>query len=121
VRNGHVLVVDDDVLIRESIAELLRLEGVHVTIACDGKEALELLRSDEPQPALILLDLMMPRMNGWQLMEHLRADPLLREIPVCSVSASIVAAPRGVRHALEKPFCTDALLKIVRCYAQPGA
>jgi CheY-like chemotaxis protein len=113
----HVLVVDDDLDVRESIAELLGLEGLEVSVARDGREALERLRSGAALPSLVLLDLMMPRMNGWELLEHLRGDAALRSIPVCTVSASGAPAPPGAQHALHKPFHAEALLEVVARFA----
>jgi CheY-like chemotaxis protein len=108
-----VLVVDDDRDVREAIAEILLSEGVMVVVARDGREALNHLTACPAKPALILLDLMMPRMNGWQLLEHLGGDPALASIPVCVVSASGCASPCGVREQLHKPFEIQALIDVV--------
>jgi CheY-like chemotaxis protein len=108
----HVLVVDDDADVRETIAEILRAEGVVVVVARDGLEALSHLTSGAARPSLILLDLMMPRMDGWQLLEHMGGNPSLASIPVCIVSAS-GCLPPAPRMALHKPFEIQALMDVV--------
>jgi CheY-like chemotaxis protein len=76
-----VLVVDDDLEIRETVRQVLESEGYQVAAASDGAEALDLLHGGVV-PRLILLDLMMPIMNGWQLREALRGDAKLETIPI---------------------------------------
>jgi CheY-like chemotaxis protein len=83
----HILVVDDDAEIRETIVELLRERGYEASGAGDGIEALDTLRSRSPW-CLILLDLMMPNMDGWQMRREQLADPVLSAIPVVVVSAT---------------------------------
>jgi two-component system response regulator MprA len=112
-RTSYVLVVDDDADVREAIADVLRVEGLAVAVARDGREALERLTSTEEKPSLILLDLMMPRMSGWQLLEVLRDDRTLASIPVCVVSASGSKTPSGARALLHKPFELQTLLDLV--------
>lgn len=82
-----ILVVDDDAEIRETIVEMLRDRGYEALGAGDGVEALDTLRSDEPW-CLILLDLMMPNMDGWEMRKEQLADPKLSTIPVVVVSAT---------------------------------
>jgi CheY-like chemotaxis protein len=108
----HVLVVEDDSDLREVIADILRWEGIPVVVAQDGREALDHLTTHPQKPFLILLDLMMPRMNGWQLLEHMDRDPALASLPVCIVSASGHGKTRG-RQLLRKPFQLEALLDVV--------
>ncbi len=83
----RVLVVDDEPDIRSILCDVLENEGYVVCGAGNGREALELLRSGE-RPSLILLDLMMPVMDGWSFLRALRNDEQLAEIPVLVVSAS---------------------------------
>jgi len=83
---GVVLVVDDHDIIRESLADLLSDEGYRVVTAVDGAEALDKLRQP-PRPCLILLDLMMPVINGQQFYEQKQLDPVLSSIPVVVMSA----------------------------------
>ena len=113
----YVLVVDDDTDVRESMADILRIEGLEAVVARDGGEALHLLQTRGDKPSLILLDLMMPRMSGWVLLEHLGRDRALASIPVCVVSASGAALPRGARAMLSKPFDMQRLLEVVATHA----
>jgi CheY-like chemotaxis protein len=114
--HGRVLVVDDEEDIRSLMASVLDLQGYQVDQAADGASALALLRNGN-QPSLILLDLMMPGMNGWQLLEVLHADPRLRKIPVVLVSGAGDLATRasalGVAGYLRKPFDLEALVTAV--------
>ena len=82
----HILVVEDDAVMRETIAELLEEEGYSVTVANGGEAGLAYLQQ-APRPALILLDLMMPTMNGWEFHSQLQHDPKLATIPVVLLSA----------------------------------
>ncbi len=109
---GYVLVVDDDPDIREVVADLLRIEGLPVRAAADGFAALEQLTSGSGRPSVVLLDLMMPRMDGWELARRMRADAALAPIPICTMSA-VDGVPEGVVHALKKPFDPDELIAIV--------
>src|SRR4051812_35423319 len=80
-----VLVVDDDKDTRESLAEAIALEGYRVRKAGDGAQAIGLMLLAAPD--LVLLDLMMPGMNGWQVLEKMERDPRLMRIPVFIVTA----------------------------------
>ncbi|HEY6002247.1 MAG TPA: response regulator [Anaeromyxobacter sp.] len=82
-----ILVVDDDPELRETLGELLVQEGYDTRLAENGKRALEFLRHGG-RPRLILLDLMMPEMNGWQFREEQLKDEELRDIPVVVMTAS---------------------------------
>src|SRR5690349_4088262 len=79
---GPVLVVEDDADIRESVCQILEDEGFPTVGACNGKEALATLRTMEPLPRLILLDLMMPIMNGWEFYELISRDMQITSITV---------------------------------------
>ena len=113
----YVLVVDDDTDVRESMADILRIEGLEAVVARDGGEALHLLQTRGDKPSLILLDLMMPRMSGWELLERLGEDRALASIPVCVVSASGAPLPTGARAMLIKPFDMHRLLEVVARHA----
>jgi two-component system, OmpR family, response regulator CpxR len=108
-RHHRVLVVDDDEAIREIIAEVLRDEGYDVVCAENGAVALRELRGPTP-PELVLLDLMMPVMSGWEVLEQLQSSGELGRIPVVVISA--MAAP-GVSEQLTKPVDLDELLAVV--------
>ena len=82
-----VMIVDDDRAITSGLSELLESEGYTVVTATDGLEALEQLRSGL-RPSVILLDLMMPRMDGWDFRHEPRRDPDLSDIPVIVITAA---------------------------------
>jgi CheY-like chemotaxis protein len=82
-----ILVVDDDTDLRETLGELLSEEGYDARLFENGRRALEFLRRGE-RPKLILLDLMMPEMNGWQFREEQLRDAELKDIPVVVMTAS---------------------------------
>jgi class 3 adenylate cyclase len=111
---GSVLVVDDNEVNRDLLARRLQRQGHVVTVAVDGSQALELMRSAPFD--LVLLDIMMPQMNGYEVLEHLKADEKLRYIPVIMISAvddidSIVRCIElGAEDYLSKPF-NPVLLK----------
>ncbi len=102
-----VLLVEDDLDVRESLVDALESEGYRVLAARDGVEALEHLRTN-PAPALILLDMMMPRMNGYEFREVQRATPGWSAIPVIIFSADAdlerKAAELGVADFVKKPM-----------------
>jgi CheY-like chemotaxis protein len=106
---GNILVVDDDQAIRETISEVLRDEGYEVVCAENGLQALSVLHKGK-RPDVVLLDLMMPVMSGWEVLEQLQANTDLCRIPVVVVSA--MTAP-GVRDHLAKPIDLDRLLTTV--------
>ena len=111
-----ILAVDDDPAILDVVAQVLADEGYQVLTAGGGRAAVELAR--EHVPGLILLDLMMPEMNGWQVVAELRASPQTRAIPILLLSArrdtARMANDLGVNSYLEKPFDLDELLVHVR-------
>jgi CheY-like chemotaxis protein len=117
-RQQTVMVVDDDEDIRESLTLVLGQRGYQVITASDGQEALDLLRSTRTEPCLILLDLMMPGMNGFQLHQALIADPVLRTVPVVAITGAGPGAHRRSADLelefLPKPFDFGALLDVVR-------
>jgi CheY-like chemotaxis protein len=82
-----ILIVDDHADIRESLADVLAIEGYQVATAMNGREALEYLKKN-PAPCLILLDLTMPVMNGWDFRKTQLQDPDLADIPVVIVSGT---------------------------------
>jgi DNA-binding response OmpR family regulator len=110
-----ILVVDDDTAILDMISQILQEENYHVITANNGRAAIT--RAQQEEPRLILLDLMMPEMNGWQVINELRASPKTRSIPVLLLSArremAVTAQELGVTSYLEKPFDLDDLLSRV--------
>jgi CheY-like chemotaxis protein len=108
-----VLVVDDDLDIRECLREVLHEAGFAVAEAWNGSEALTYLRANPP-PAVILLDLFMPVMDGWELERRLQADPALARIPlfVLTATGSYWGYPAG--RVFHKPIQVAALLQALR-------
>ena len=107
-----VYVVEDDVDLRRTLGEALQAQGYDVVATANGAEALEALRRDDVRPCLILLDLMMPVMNGYEFRQEQRADPALAEIPVVVISAQA----RGQVDAdefLPKPVALRRLLSVI--------
>ena len=90
-----ILIVEDDRDIRDVLAEILADEGYHVLLAEDGLEGLRRL-AEGPRPALILLDLMMPRMDGFELLATLRHRPGGRRVPVVVVTAKSISEADGI-------------------------
>lgn len=121
-RSTTLLVVDDEPAIRVLLSDLLAETGHHVYTVPDGGEALDTLRSGPP-PCAVILDLMLPRVNGWQVLGELQADPRLAQIPVIVLSAhsdaAAVARQYGVDAALSKPFDPAELLDAVQAHC-PG-
>jgi DNA-binding response OmpR family regulator len=108
-----VFIVEDDFDVRELFADTLTEAGYDVGTASNGVEALSRLRGREPPPGVILLDLMMPIMDGWQLKRELANDPVLNLIPVVMMTASRNLGPAIGGDVLLKPFPIDALLATV--------
>lgn len=121
-----LLIVDDDQDIRESLRMLLEECGHRVLCAANGADALRLLQQ-EPRPDLIVLDLMMPVMTGWELRERMLGDPVLAAIPTVVISGDTRAVARAddlqVAAFLAKPFELDDLLSQIPASAAraPGA
>jgi CheY-like chemotaxis protein len=112
-----VLVVDDEPAIREMLEDVLSSEGCRVITAPDGVAALDRLREGSSRPCVILLDMLMPRMNGWQFARELRADNKLSEIPFALIGANpsfaADAESLGADRWLGKPLHLEQLLSTV--------
>jgi two-component system chemotaxis response regulator CheY len=119
---GTVLVVDDDDDLRETVEVLLRAHGYRVATAASGLEALEWLRERAADTCVVLLDLMMPGMDGFTLRSTMSADPLLSPIPVVVVTgAGVLARQRGAElraEVLHKPLDLSVLLGAIRKHCQ---
>jgi len=119
-----VLVVDDSLTVRRVTQRLLAREGYRVALAKDGLDALE--RLAEELPTVVLSDIEMPRMDGFDLVRNLRADPKLAHLPVIMITSRIAqkhreyAAQLGVHHYLGKPYSEEELLGLIghHCAAQ---
>jgi CheY-like chemotaxis protein len=117
-QDKHVMVVEDDRDVREAIAEILEDNDYRPIRASNGQEALDRLRAGGIKPCVILLDIMMPVMDGWQFRTQQRQDPQLSSIPVIVLTAhaNVVEAANGMQAAasLKKPIQLDDLLSLVK-------
>lgn len=115
---GFVLVVDDDYDIREMMETVLGFQGLRVATAANGADALGLLRRSSVRPHLIILDLMMPIMNGYEFRQEQLRDPDLADIPVVVVTgfgnAPTEARRLGAAEGLDKPLSLAALGGAIR-------
>jgi CheY-like chemotaxis protein len=112
----HLLLVEDDSEIRELLTEMLEGEGFSVALATNGVEALERLRRD--RPCVVILDLMMPVMDGWQLRSRMLDDASLADIPVIVVSGAgdlvETSAALQAKDVFAKPVRWPILLDAIR-------
>jgi CheY-like chemotaxis protein len=113
-----VLVVDDDYDLRQTLKEVLQDEGYQVETAANGKEALDVLHRSNP-PRVMVLDLMMPVMDGWQLLEALRHDESLADLPVVVISAGKGVRAPDAREYLSKPLDYYKLVTTLERSMQP--
>ncbi len=120
-----VLVVDDSITVRRVTQRLLQREGYRVTTANDGLQALE--RLAEEKPTVVLSDIEMPRMDGFDLARNIRGDARLKDLPIIMITSRIAAKHReharelGVDHYLGKPYSEEELLSLVRHYSAAAA
>ncbi len=120
-----VLVVDDSITVRRVTQRLLQREGYRVALAADGLQGLERLQHE--RPALVLSDIEMPRMDGFDFLRNIRANPAWRELPVVMITSRTAekhqehARQLGADHYLGKPYSEDELLGLVRGYARAAA
>jgi CheY-like chemotaxis protein len=113
----QILVVDDDAGSRTALTTLLRDEGYVVVAVGGGREAMDYLRGS-PLPALIVLDLMMPDMDGWDLRHAQKLDPKLAAIPVIAVSAAGKLPDADAQ--FRKPLDFEKFLSAVKKYVRPA-
>jgi CheY-like chemotaxis protein len=114
-----VLIVEDDEDLRDMMAQMLTIEGFAAATAANGREALDYLHGTT-KPHVILLDLMMPVMDGWEFRRRQQADPELAPLPVIVLSAldPARAAPVDATAFLKKPLDFDRLLELVRSHCR---
>lgn len=116
-----ILIIEDDTEIRGITAVLLRREGYIVEEARSGDEALTFLRRSDRDPCLILIDLMMPILGDWDVVDVLREEDRILALPVVVLSAAHPDnAPPGVSGFVRKPIDFDLLLGLVRRYCGPA-
>jgi chemosensory pili system protein ChpA (sensor histidine kinase/response regulator) len=115
-----VLVVDDSITVRRVTQRLLKREGFRVALASDGLQALELLQVEKP--SVVLTDIEMPRMDGFDLVRNIRGDAKLQDLPIIMITSRIAEKHRdyarslNVDHYLGKPYPEDELIALVRGY-----
>ena len=113
-----VLIVEDDEDLRDMMAQMLTIEGFDASAVSNGREALDYLKR-ETRPHVILLDLMMPVMDGWEFRRRQKADPELAPLPVIVLSALDPArAAVDATAFLKKPLDFDHLLQLVRTHCR---
>jgi CheY-like chemotaxis protein len=111
------LLVEDDFEIRDILQDLLEAEGYDVVPAGNGRQALQFLAENRSRgPRLVILDLMMPFIDGKQVLEVMQRDHALAGIPVIVISAIARETPAGARAFLRKPLALDKLFETVRMY-----
>lgn len=116
---GYILVVDDDEDIRDCFRDFLEDEGYEVATAINGADALEVLQGRE-QPCLMLVDLLMPVMDGVELIHRVREMPRLAEVPVVAVSAASTVQPPPGTPLLKKPVGATQILDEVHRACSAG-
>jgi len=115
-----ILVVDDSITVRRVTQRLLQREGYRVSLAADGLQALEKLA--EEKPTVVLSDIEMPRMDGFDLARNIRGDARLKDLPIIMITSRIAEKHRehakelGVDHYLGKPYSEEELLSLVKHY-----
>ena len=115
---SKVLIVEDSLAQRQMISDLLKSSGLNVTVACDGVEALEHLETLNPD--IVVMDIVMPRMNGYELCRRLKSDPKTQNVPVVMCSSKGEEFDRywgmkqGADAYIAKPFRPDEMVETVK-------
>jgi DNA-binding response OmpR family regulator len=113
--SATVLLVEDDLDIRDILQDVLEKEGYDVFPASNGKQAIDFLTMNQPARAdVVILDLMMPLVSGWEVLRYMRGDPELTGIPVIVLSAVTSDRPNGAHKFIAKPFTLDSIFAAVR-------
>jgi len=110
-----ILLVEDDPDVRDSLQDILEDEGFDVVPASNGKQAIEYLTaSGSPGADLVILDLLMPMVSGWEVLQRISAEPRLAAVPVIVLSAMATPRPARAQGFVRKPFSVDAFVGEVR-------
>ena len=110
-----VLLVEDDLDVRDTLQDLLEGEGFDVVPAANGKQAIDYLTLNDPPGAdLVILDLMMPMVSGWEVLDKMTADDRLSDIPVIVLSAMAGDRPDRAQGLVRKPFAIETLVAAIR-------
>ena len=117
MKNEYVMVIEDDRDIRENLKELLESEGYSVVVAENGKVALELLLRETNYPYVILLDLMMPIMDGREFIKAIHEIPSLKELPIVVISAGFEKIEGRIAGFMKKPLDLEEVLLVVEKFA----
>jgi CheY-like chemotaxis protein len=115
----RILIIEDDYDIRVALKEILEWEGFQVLTAANGKEGLEVLEQ-HADPCLIILDIMMPIMNGWDFLKRFKTSGMSRRYPILIASASPEVGPRLRSEGLAflpKPLDVDSLVNYVKAHS----
>lgn len=116
-----LLLVEDDLDIRDTLQDSLEQQGFDVVPAENGKQAIDFLTLNDPPGAdLVVLDLMIPMLSGWEVLDRMSRNGRLAGIPVVVLSAVATAKPDGARVFVRKPFSLDGLLKAIQSCLLPG-
>ena len=121
LKNKNILVVDDDMRNVFALTTMLREQDMHVTTAKNGIDALEKL-ADMAEPHLVLMDIMMPEMDGYEAMRKIREQSQYKDLPIISLTAKAMKGDRakcieaGANDYLSKPIDTDKLLSMMRVW-----
>ena len=106
-----ILLVEDDPDVRDSLQDILEDEGFDVVPASNGKQAIDFLTlNDPPRDDLVILDLLMPMVSGWEVLEHMSAEPRLAGVPVIVLSAIVTPRPARAQGFVRKPFSVEAFV-----------
>lgn len=122
MRASTILLAEDDEDMRDVVQDLLEANGYDVIPARTGRQALEFLSMDaQSPPDIVILDMMMPIVSGWQVLDTIRRDPELAKVPVVVLTAMSQDKPTGAAAFLRKPFRSEALLETLRnLLVRPG-
>ena len=123
--NNYVMIVEDDPGVREGLVDVIAGEGYEVESYPDGRIALDRLATGDALPCVIVLDFLMPGMDGWMFLRERAKDPRLQKIPVLGMSASphLVdqkGSPAGVEEFLRKPFKVETILSSIKRHCENG-
>ena len=113
-----ILLVEDDPDVRDSLQDILEDEGFDVVPASNGKQAIDFLTLHDPSRAevvdLVILDLLMPMVSGWEVLQHMSADRRLVDVPVIVLSAIVTPRPARAQGFVRKPFSVEAFVGEIR-------
>jgi two-component system chemotaxis response regulator CheY len=113
LREKTIVIVDDEPGTAETLRDLFEDEGYAVQTACDGDEGLAVLRGLEVRPCVVILDLLMPKLDGVEMFHAMKQDPVLADLPVLITTSAPDRAPSGVL-IIKKPVNLDVLIANVR-------